>query len=58
MRFILLLSGLSFAYATRILGACKDTYGCHNCAGYTWCNVTETCIRFWETNCGISPPIH
>ena len=31
-----------------ILGGDIDEYGCKQSAGYTWSNLTETCIKQWE----------
>ena len=36
---------------SRILGNCKDVYGCANCEGYFWCDELGECVRVWEQNC-------
>jgi hypothetical protein len=36
-----------------MVGDDTDEYGCKPSAGYSWCNVTQKCIRSWEENCSI-----
>lgn len=40
----------------------RDAYGCITSAGYTWCPLTKTCNRVWETPCVAEPnpvdPVH
>ena len=35
----------------RLLGKCYDTHGCATCAGYTWCEELQQCLRWWEAPC-------
>ena len=28
-----------------------DENGCCNSCGYTWCDILNSCIRVWETEC-------
>lgn len=30
---------------------CLDNNLCMSCAGYSWCDPLNKCIRPWETNC-------
>ena len=39
--------------SARLLERCFDDYGCAACAGYTWCDETQTCMRWWEEDCDI-----
>jgi hypothetical protein len=44
------LSAIPLVYA-RLLGNCYDSHGCATCAGYSWCEELEMCMRFWENPC-------
>lgn len=35
----------------RIIGGERDEYGCLGPAGYSWCETTLKCQRFWEEPC-------
>ena len=35
----------------RLLGKCYDTHGCATCAGYSWCEELQQCLRMWEDPC-------
>ena len=37
-----------------VLGNDRDEYGCNRSAGFTWCDVSKSCHRTWETPCGDS----
>jgi hypothetical protein len=51
---ILVLNVLFFAVANaRLLGVCYDEHKCAQCAGYTWCEELQECLRFWESPCEI-----
>lgn len=39
---------------TENLGNDTDEYGCKPSAGYSWCNVTQKCIKEWEENCSVA----
>lgn len=34
-----------------LVGGDRDEHGCIPSAGYSWCNVTQKCIRPWEEGC-------
>lgn len=36
-----------------IIGNDSDIHGCKASAGYSWCEVSQKCIRPWEENCTI-----
>ena len=38
-----------------LVGGDRDAHGCIGSAGYSWCEVTQKCIRSWEENCTASP---
>lgn len=51
IQFFITLSLITLAEGIRIIGNCQDEYGCYPCAGYSWCNATQSCLRTWEQNC-------
>ena len=50
----LLLLTVPLVVQCRLLGKCKDDFGCSNCAGYTWCETLQECVRQWEHPCNTS----
>jgi hypothetical protein len=49
----MMLTFIQSAYA-RLLVPCYDKYGCPGCAGYSWCEETQECVRWWENPCNTS----
>lgn len=37
--------------AAAVRGGDRDSHGCYHSAGYTWCEVSSSCIRPWERSC-------
>lgn len=51
---IMLLFVFAMGCATepeRPIGGDTDEHGCLIAAGYSWCEATEKCQRFWEEPC-------
>ena len=46
-----LISMPILANGIRLFGDCKDEHDCDTCAGYSWCEATQYCLRTWEQNC-------
>jgi putative hemolysin len=42
----------------QLVGNDTDEHGCKASAGYSWCELSQKCIRVWEENCstGIANP--
>ena len=56
MKYLILSALVTLMFTVsnaRLLGGddCYDNNVCNTCAGYTWCVVTQSCIRIWETAC-------
>ena len=45
------LALLGMGCAQQSIGGDKDAHGCLIAAGYSWCDVTQKCIRAWEEPC-------
>ena len=47
---IALVAVIAGTVQSRLIGGgdCIDDNDCNACAGYTWDNITEACIRVWE----------
>lgn len=51
VKLFVFVSILSLTQASRLISNCIESHGCPTCAGFTWCNATQTCIRPWVTDC-------
>ena len=36
-----------------LVGGMRDDNDCLISTGYTWCKTSQSCLRQWETPCGI-----
>ena len=58
---IVIFAGLSFYFyknnSNIIVGGDRDSHGCVESAGNTWCENKQKCLRVWEESCELKTAI-
>ncbi len=58
---IVIFAGLSFYFyknnSNIIVGGDRDSHGCVEGVGYTWCENKQKCLRVWEESCELKTAI-
>ena len=52
LRVVAIISMVGVAYAARQVNNCIESeHNCMTCAGYSWCETAQKCLRLWEEAC-------
>ena len=59
LQCVTLFAVVGTAYCARAMGVnncIESVHNCVTCAGYTWCDASEKCVRVWEEGCADLTP--